>query len=403
MRCILFVDDDLPLLEALRLRLRRMNDKWEMTFVDSGAGALAELERRPYEVIVSDMRMPGMDGAELLRKVSERWPHIVRIVLSGYSDLQQTIRLVPLAHQYLCKPCEPLHLENTVERCFELQELLRAPGLRALVGRIRQLPSMPATFAKLQTAMEDENASVHDIAHIVSSDSVIAAKVLQIVNSAFFRLARPMTNVDQAINYLGFNAVRNLAISAEVFTRWSKAQAALVDLEQLQQHVLSVATVTQALTDKGPVADDALLCALLHDIGYWVLIQECPKELGQAISMAIADHIPLHEAEQRVIGSTHAQIGAYLLGIWGLPYPIVEAVAHHHAPQGVRQTGFDALAALAVASALAPVDDAEAFAQGVCPDAKVGPAYLESVAAPFQWSELERRAAKCLASEKALT
>ena len=399
MRRILFVDDETPVLEGLQLRLRPLRTKWEMTFVDSGVKALAELEKAAYDVIVSDMRMPAMDGAELLRIVSERRPQIVRIVLSGFSDLRQTIRLVPIAHQYLSKPCEPERLENTVERCLALQELLQEPRLRALVGRIRRLPALPSTFAKLQQTMAKESAGARDVAAIVAQDSVIAAKVLQMVNSAFFRLSRRITNIEQAVNYLGFTSVRNLVMSAEVFASWPTTQVnPVLDVERLQNHARIVATIAQAFTTRTPLSDDALLAALLHDIGYWVLLQECPQELEQAVAMAVAEGIPLHQAERQVIGSSHAEIGAYLLGIWGLPYPVVEAVANHHAPQRVGQSSFDVLTALAVAGALAPDDDSTTVTASVPRDSKVDSEYLAASGAPFDWPEAERRAAECLKS-----
>jgi putative nucleotidyltransferase with HDIG domain len=192
-------------------------------------------------------------------------------------------------------------------------------------------------------------------------------------------------------------------MSAEVFTNLPEPLACPpLDLERLQLHAHAVATVAQALTVGTSLADDALLAALLHDIGYLVLMQECPRELEQAVAMAVADRIPLYEAEERVIGATHADIGAYLLGLWGLPCSVVEAVAHHHAPQRVAQAGFDVLAVLAIAGGLAPSNDADAFPGSAPPDAKVGPVYLESLRAPFGWPEAERRAAECLTTGNAI-
>ena len=101
MKRILFVDDESPVLEALRARLHRLADRWEMHFVESGERAVEELERGVFDVVITDMRMPRMDGAELLCIVSERWPDVIRIVLSGYAESQQTVRLVPYAHQFL--------------------------------------------------------------------------------------------------------------------------------------------------------------------------------------------------------------------------------------------------------------------------------------------------------------
>src|SRR5579864_9244509 len=217
---ILFVDDEPPVLEGLRTRLHKLHTKWSMTFVDGGAVAVERMQENPYDVIVSDMRMPGMDGAKLLEIVSGRWPQTIRVVLSGYAELQQTIRLVPVAHQYLSKPCQPQQLENVIDRCLALHELLNQPGLRSLVGRIRGLPMLPRIYAALQGIVKDERVTLADVAQLVGSDSALAARVLQIVNSAFFRLARRISNIEQAVSYLGFQSIRNLAMSVEIFSRW---------------------------------------------------------------------------------------------------------------------------------------------------------------------------------------
>jgi DNA-binding NtrC family response regulator len=215
---ILFVDDDAPVLNGLRVRLHRLRDTWDMQFVESGAQAIQALESRHYDVVVSDMRMPGMDGAELLNIVRERWPDAVRIVLSGYVELQQVARLVPYAHQYYSKPCEAGQLENLIDRCLRLHELLRLAALRAIVGRISKLPALPQVYVRLQRLLASEDTSARDVAELIASDAAVAAKVLQLVNSAFFRLARRVTNIEQAVNHLGFGSIRNLVISAEVFS-----------------------------------------------------------------------------------------------------------------------------------------------------------------------------------------
>jgi HD-like signal output (HDOD) protein len=396
---ILFVDDEPPILDALRTRLHRLHTKWSMTFVESGAIALAKMQERPYDVIVSDMRMPGMDGAGLLEIVSGRWPETIRIVLSGYAELQQTIRLVPFAHQYLSKPCQPQQLENVIDRCLLLHDLLHKPGLRSLVGRIRALPTLPRIYTQLQGIIRDESITLADVARLVSADTALAARVLQIVNSAFFRLARRISNIEQAVSYLGFQAIRNLAMSVEVFSRWSGQSCCGLDLEKLQQHVHFVAAAASCLAARTPVADDTLMAGLLHDIGYWVMAQECPGDLSGAVNLAVVEKIPLYEAENIVIGASHAEIGAYLLGIWGLPYPVVEAVAHHHQPERVIQHEFDVLSALVIGHSLAVADDACAFGAAVPADRKIEPPYLIGVKAPFHWEEAMRRVAETTSSE----
>ena len=153
MKDILFVDDERELLDGLRARLYKHRHDWNMKFVASGEEAIAAFETQHVDLIVSDVRMPGMDGGQLLGVVKQRWPTAVRIIVSGYSDPVQAARLTSLAHQYVAKPCDGAQLENIVERCFYLQDLLSQEPLRKVVGRIGTLPAMPKTYGRLQAAL----------------------------------------------------------------------------------------------------------------------------------------------------------------------------------------------------------------------------------------------------------
>ena len=389
MRSVLFVDDDQAALEGLRLRLHRLRNTWRTEFVDSGAAALAALERGPFDVIVSDMRMPGMDGAQLLQIVHERWPEMARVVLSGVAQLEQSMRLVPIAHEFLSKPCDASVLENSIERCLALRRFLDRPTLRAAVGKLRQLPPIPKTYAQLQSLMTSETVNVREVADVISSDTIIAAKLLQMVNSAFFRLPRRITTVEQAVAYLGLLTVRNLVLSAEVFSGLpsSAPRATAINLTSLQKHALRLAGAVRALTAGTAMIEDALLAALLHDIGYWVLSLEHGTALDEAVQLAVEESLPLDEAEIRVLGASHAEIGAYLLGLWSFPTNIVEAVAHHHAPTRVPRLQFDVLAALSIAHALTEPTEGQAFANPRITHSEVDASCLEVLHAPFSWAE----------------
>ncbi|HEX3835501.1 MAG TPA: response regulator [Steroidobacteraceae bacterium] len=397
LRHVLFVDDEPQVLEGLRLRLQPLKSKWHMTFVDCGADALSRFEQTPHDVIVSDIHMPGMDGAQLLHAISERWPATIRIALSGMSDAEQKLRLLPLAHQYLSKPCRPEQLEAAVARSLQLREELTHPRVLDIVGRIRQLPAQPRVFARLQVVMAKPETSARDVACVIGADAALTVKVLQMANSAYFRRARRISNIEQAVLYLGFQTIRNLVMCAEVFSRWpGRLRHAAVDLQDLQLHAQRTAAVAQSITAGTQQADDTVLAALLHDIGYWILIQECPRELEQAIEFALAAGIALPQAEYEILGASHAEIGAYLLAIWGLPYAVVEAVAHHHRPTRVTSAGLDALAALAVAMALTGGDDTDGCARSLIPSAVVAPEYLEGLDSTLTWADASRRAAQCL-------
>jgi HD-like signal output (HDOD) protein len=392
MRNIVFVDDDRELLDSLRARLYKHRHDWNMQFLSSGGEAIAILEKQHVDLIVSDVRMPGMDGGQLLTVVKQRWPTTVRIVVSGYSDPVQAVRLTSLAHQYVAKPCDARELEGIIDRCFHLQDLLGQESLRKLVGRIGSLPAMPKTYARLQSALSQPAVTAGDIADIVNTDAAIASKVLQITNSAFFRLRKPMVRIKDAVTYLGFATIRNLVLSAEIFSEWKiPRDLPDVDPEQLQNHAQRMAAACKSLAEGRVSTDDAWLAGLLHDIGYWILVQECPRELKEALDVARTEGLPLFECERRIIGATHAEIGAYLLGLWGLPYSVVEAVALHHTPATVAPHGYDLLGALAVAHALLEPAYAHALIASAAADAKVDAAFLASLSAPFDWKEAERR------------
>jgi HD-like signal output (HDOD) protein len=403
MKNILFVDDERDLLDSLRARLYKHRHDWNMKFVVSGAEAIAALEQQRFDLVVSDVRMPGMDGGQLLTVVKQRWPDAMRIIVSGYSDPVQAVRLTSLAHQYVAKPCDGCELENIIERGFHLQDLLGQESLRKMVGSIGKLPAMPKTYGLLQSALAQPSVTAAQIGDIVNADAAIASKVLQITNSAFFRLRKPMVRIKDAVTYLGFATVRNLVLSAEIFSQW-QAPKGLSDLdpERLQSHAQCAAAACKALAGGRATPDDAWLAGLLHDIGYWILIQECPKELASALQMARAEGLPLVDCERRITGATHAEIGAYLLGLWGLPYTIVEAVALHHSPKAVTPHGYDLVGALAVSHAL--LDPANAFAI-VAPtpsEPSVNAEYLAGLNAPFDWQTAQTRVSNALRPNESL-
>lgn len=394
MKRALFVDDERALLDGLRGRLRSLRSRWEMVFVESASRAITELELGAFDVVVSDMRMPGMDGAQLLATVAERWPATVRIVLSGHVQEEQSARVLTMAHQYLSKPCSAQQLENVIERCVKLHDLLTDRKLRDVVGRVTKLPALPQTYARLNHLMSDPHAGVGEIAAAVSADPAVSAKVLQMVNSSFFRLARRISRIDQAVNYLGLTAIRNIVMSVEVFSHWS-AHPALPDLspDRLLARAQRVAAAAWALTSGTPIADEALLAGLLHKIGYWVLLQECPEDVARAVAMARAESISLPAAERYVIGASHAEVGAYLLGLWGLPYSVVEAVAFQHMPAQVAHAEFDVLAALVIAESLA-LPNTPLVAGTLERDQVVDEQFVRDLALPFDWREAQRRIAE---------
>ena len=389
---ILFVDDERAVLEGLRDRMRRQRAKWEMSFVESGREALQVLGSEPIDVIVTDMRMPEMDGAALLATVQAKHPNVMRIVLSGHAEVESALRAVPVAHQFLSKPCDAGVLENVVERVCGLQALLGDETIRRIVGGIDKLPSLPRVYAQLTAALSDDDATVADLSRILKQDTAICAKLLQIVNSAFFRLARTVSTVEDAVTYLGWTSIKQVALAAEVY-QYSSDRPTPISLDGLQSHAMLVGSLASRFFADKRMKEDAFLVGLLHDIGKLLLAVELPDHLDQVLSEMKRRGCPMHSAEMFMGGVTHAEIGAYLLGLWGLPFPIVEAVANHHEPTRVDVREFGILAATHIADALIHEESHPAAVDSDQCSALIEPSYVEALGLNDKlagWRELAR-------------
>jgi HD-like signal output (HDOD) protein len=351
---VLFVDDEPAVLEGLENRLRRQRKKWKMTFACGVEEAMAALEAGRFEVIVSDVRMPGMDGAEFLLNVRQRWPHMVRLVLSGQSDREQMLRSLPIAHQVLSKPCGLDTLQTAIERAYALDRFVAAPEVREALSNVTELPMLPRLYLRLSESLEDDAPSLRDLGAIVAEDVAVTARLLQVVNSAFFGLARPMVSAEDAAAYLGVNALRSLVLSVELFTRLAaKSDLGGFSLEALQAHSLHAARAAHQLVTEPEAAKVAFSAAMVHDVGRLVLAASVPDYYPAVRRAAEAGSRPLYAVEQEVHGFTHAQAGAYVLSLWGLPFPVVEAVAHHHEPSRSGEDAFGAVGAVHVGETIA--------------------------------------------------
>jgi HD-like signal output (HDOD) protein len=330
---ILFVDDEPAVLQGIEGPLRTERRRWEVLFATSGEEALQRLHEQPVDVIVSDMRMPGMDGATLLRRVREEHPEVVRFILSGYNDIGATMRSVQVAHQCLAKPCDPATLRGAIDWACKLRRMLKGEAIRRAIGEVERLPSLPHLYLALTHAIENPRASTRDIAEIIRQDVAMSAKILQLVNSSFFGLARRITSIESAVAYLGTNTIRSLLLTVEVFGAMGSKLPGGLQLERVQRHSMLSAQLTRLLLRGDPRVEEGFTAAMLHEIGVLLLATRMPEQFAELPQLAIAQRRSLQAIERESLGVTHAEVGAYLLGLWGLPYSIVEALAQHHQPQ----------------------------------------------------------------------
>jgi putative nucleotidyltransferase with HDIG domain len=333
---IIFVDDEVNVLQAMRRTLHVMRQEWSMEFSSSGPAALEELAKSPADVIVSDMRMPGMDGWQLLTEAKKLYPQMVRLVLSGHADPSSIMRSVGVAHQYLAKPCESEALKAAISRTHRLKDLLSSDRLAQLVGHVGMLPSAPKAFQEILACLQQPNASMADAAQIIGNDVAMTANVIKLVNSAFFGSRQPITTASRAVAYLGLDILGALVLGHSAFKSGVTTGIAEFSLERLWQHSLDVAMAARAIALHEKLSptqvEEAFLAGMLHDVGKVVF----------ATRPAAASDDPSDSVKERTaqMETHHAEVGAYLLGLWGFPNSIVEAVAFHHAP---RQSGGDGL------------------------------------------------------------
>lgn len=334
-RRVLFVDDEPAILEGLRAVLRAQRREWEMVFALGGPAAVEQIKTSSFDVVVTDMRMPIVDGAQVLGQVKELQPRAVRIVLSGQTDAETAMKTVFTAHQFLAKPCDVDKLRGVVKRACELNALVSAEELRALAGDVSQLPAAPRTYLSITRALTNPSCNLSEVASIVERDPALCAKVLQVVNSAFFGLPRSVSSIAQATNLLGTLTLRNLSLAMESLSLGKQPKLALSSgkLADFQVNSLFVGLLGRHFfAGDRRKADDAFVAGMLRDMGHLILAAQRREDVAP---------------------DSHAALSAYLLGLWGIPHGVLEPVAYHEHPEHLEHESLEVVDIVHVADRIA--------------------------------------------------
>lgn len=379
---ILFVDDDARIQQGLARSLRCMRQDWDMLFAEGSEAAMATLEQAPCDVVVSDMRMAGMDGADLLKWVRERSPDAVRIILSGYSDKEAVFRTLGPAHQYLAKPCDHQTLIQTIGRTLELRRHVASDQVRALVAEVDTLPTPPAHFAELVHELDAPNSSAASVAAIMARDVAMVAQTLKLTNSAYFGLPVEVQSLTQAVRLLGLETIRNLVLLGGFFRHRGGNAETSQRLSLLIRRSLGIGELAAAIArleglDDRTVAQAEAAGVLAH-VGSLVLMDRWPERFRAAGRLMERNSIGASEAEIQVFGASHADVGAYLLGLWGFTDPIVEAVAYHHSPGRYGGDNVGPVAIVHVSEFLSGQPEADGYGQDI-PASVLDRDYLDRV------------------------
>jgi len=262
-------------------------------------------------------------GRHLLLQLGQRFPAAVRILMVEMDMAPDPNDSLEVAHRTLSMPLETLSLVDAIDSVQDLRDLLDSPALKQAIGKVASLPAAPRQYEALTRLLRDPNTSAARVAEVVGQDPAVAAKVLRLTNSAYYSSGREITDLRSAVTRIGQSGLRHLVLASEVFV----AGANSVDADALRERALRISRLAGRLLE-GPSKELAATAGLLSEVGLL---------------------LPAALLEDAAVKHNHA--GAYLLGLWGLPTPIVEAVAFQDAPMRL-SGGFWVTGALHVANAL---------------------------------------------------
>jgi HD-like signal output (HDOD) protein len=257
-------------------------------------------------------------------------------------------------------------MSNVTAPCSaSVQNLLGNESLRKLVADLKTLPSLPTLYQDLTRELQQAEPSIERIGRIISQDLAMLTKVLQVVNSPFYGLARRVTTASQAVALLGLDTIKSLVLTSKIFEAFDQSKLPFFNLDILWQHGVTTGANARKIAkdEQAPpaVLEDTVMAGMLHDIGQLVIASNLPERYTDMLALMQEQSLPECEAEEQVLGATHAAIGGYLLGLWGLNDAVVEAVAFHHYPARAQTRTFSPLTAVHIANAIEEEEQAAAM------------------------------------------
>jgi len=389
---LLLVDDDEGILNLLERLLANQSDDWVICKEQTGEAALTCLKEKHIDVILTDFDMPGIDGAMLLDVVAEEYPGTIRMIFSGnLEDDQQKLRLVESSHQVFMKPQNITDIRDMIVRAMNVRDYLPDDRLEEIVSKIKTLPSLPDLYIQLVDMLKTDCSS-GEIGAVIEQDLAMSAKVLQLVNSAFFGLRERVGDPGQAVNLLGVQVIKSLVLMSNVFTQFEDAEVDKEAIRELWRHGMSVAVGARNIAYAEKMESDALeecfVSGLFHDIGKLILMVNMPSDYQWIKQHMAQQECRLVEAEQDILGSSHAEVGAYLLGIWGFSQNTIESAAFHHEPSLCPHRNFAPLTVVHTSN----VFDFEV--RDMVPDTELDMTYLQEVGRGTSiddWREIYRQ------------
>lgn len=330
---IIFADREEKILKILSRILESENGDLNTFYFNDAESAVKELEFDDTDMIVCDLDMYLESGIPLLDFAKENHPGVIRVILTGYSQEATALQAIQKAHQLFLKPIESFHLKDKIYKTLSLKEYIQNEQLRKLIAGINEIPVLPEFYYKLEHMLEQPDVSITEVKNLIAHDPALVAKILQLVNSAFFGFSKNISDLTQAISFLGLKIIKTLVLYLSVTATIKIAPHLLKVQNEIWHHSLKAASIARDIAKElnftQDEIDNAYAAGILHDIGKLVLLSynnyyEEVTERSKTLQCSF------YEAELSYFETSHGDVGAYLLGLWGLPDLIVESVHYHH-------------------------------------------------------------------------
>lgn len=355
-RTIYIVDDQEQVLETAVLIIESVMPEAEVTGFTRPKEALAAVNSKPPDLVLSDHLMPGMRGSELLEAVRLASPSTLRIIMSGYVSLDK-LTVITSAHQYVAKPFDAMELKELLRRTFAAQDRICDEGLRTVVTSLRSLPSLPQVQHTLLALLQDSHEAGATIGNIIAQDLGLTAKVLQLANSPLFGRDYLVTSPSEAVTCLGTSIIAAIVLSQTLFKHYNENSHPEMNLRRVWNHSWDTAALAQLFCREKELPrvmrEEAFLAGLLHETGRLILVDNFPEKFQAACDAARESNSPLTLRLQEVFHTTSTQIAAYLLDLWGLPPAVVSAVSFFEQPEQEKSCQFSSASALHIADQIA--------------------------------------------------
>jgi HD-like signal output (HDOD) protein len=333
---ILLIEDDTSLLEVLHRSLTKREPEWQVVACHSSREALSLLEHEEFQVVLTDLLMPDVDGEQILRTVAQTSPQTLRLLHSGSVDSARIVEALGVAHNLFEKPCRVQDVIAVVKRAERLRRSIDSTKICQLISGSTSVPAIPQSFFAIQKLLVEDDFYLPRLVEVIQRDLSVSTVVLKAANSAYFGAPAKITTVEKALIRLGVNTVKSLVFYSELFGQIPERTIRRFGVNALMDESLQVGDLARnfcrQLSDSTDLHEEVFLAGVLHDIGKLLLIQLVPKQYAAALKMEQEEGMDILETERQVLGATHEQVGAYFGSIWGLPTSLVEAIAFHHQP-----------------------------------------------------------------------